>query len=67
MIADQGMFSKENLELIKQSNYQYIVGGRLKNRSKEIKQEVLAQDGYTELSYKNADKSDEKFKVKKSS
>jgi len=65
VIADQGMFSKENLELIKQSNYQYIVGGRLKNRSKEIKQEVLAQDGYTELSYKNADKSDEKFKVKK--
>lgn len=39
VIADQGMFSKENLELIKQSNYQYIVGGRLKNRSKEIKQE----------------------------
>jgi transposase len=64
LIADQGMFSNENLELIKKCDYQYIVGGRLKNRSKEIKTEVLDWSGYVELTSKNADKSDEKFKVK---
>lgn len=65
LIADQGMFSNENLELIKKCDYQYIVGGRLKNRSKEIKAEVLNQNDYVEFTSKNDDKSDEKFKVKK--
>ena len=62
VIADQGMFSNENLELIKKAKYQYIVGGRIKNRSKEIKAEILATDGYIEYAGKKAD---ELFKVKK--
>ena len=62
LIADQGLFSQENLTLIKQANYQYIVGGRLKNRSQQIKAEILSTDGYQDVIDESGD---EKFKVKK--
>jgi hypothetical protein len=62
LIADQGLLSKENLALIKEANYQYIVGGRLKNRSQQIKAEILTPDGYLDIA---TESNDEKFKVKK--
>lgn len=61
IVADRGINSKLNLYAIKQAGFDYIVGTRLKNLKKSVKQEVLehdsyqllttAEDGAEELSY----------------
>lgn len=46
VIGDQGLLSKKNIGMIKIKKYQYIVGGRIKNMAKRIKEEILRKDGY---------------------
>ncbi len=47
-VADSGMFSKANLkELDKNEKISYIVGARIKNMPKHIKEEILNLDSYT--------------------
>ena len=46
VIGDQALLSKKNIKMIKGKGYQYIVGGRIKNLPKEIKEEILRKDGY---------------------
>lgn len=41
VIADAGLLSKENIGLLEQQGYQYILGGRLKNESATLKNQVL--------------------------
>jgi transposase len=41
VIADSGLLSKSNIELLKRNNYQFIIGARIKNESEEIKTELL--------------------------
>jgi hypothetical protein len=48
-IADQGMLSKPNLALLKKAGYEYIVGGRLKNKPKEIQAQVLDKESYASM------------------
>lgn len=50
ILADQGMLSHENLTLLKNSGYDYIVGGRIKNKSRAIKTEILSPKGYQRVS-----------------
>jgi len=48
VIADSGLLSKENLEALERENYEYIIGARIKNEAKLIKEKILAfsfQDG----------------------
>ena len=55
LIADQAMLFQKNLELIKGAGYEYIVGGKIKNRSKAIKAQILNEDGYQQIATKEED------------
>jgi transposase len=49
-VADSGMFNKTNLEEFdKNKNMTYIVGARIKNMPKHIKEQVLDIDSYTTM------------------
>ncbi len=51
-VADSGMFNKNNLEELEQLeefNFNYIVGARIKNLSKNIKEQILDMSNYKEL------------------
>lgn len=42
VIADSGLLSKSNIALLEEQGYHYILGGRPRNESKEIKEQILA-------------------------
>lgn len=49
-IADQGMLSNKNIKIIKDCKdctYEYIVGSRIKNKAKKVKEDILDIDKYT--------------------
>lgn len=41
VIADAGLLSNDNIKALEQKNYEYIIGARLKNEPKKIKQQIL--------------------------
>lgn len=41
VVADAGLLSNKNIELLKQKKHQYILGARIKNESKPIKEAIL--------------------------
>jgi len=41
VIADSGLLSKKNLSNLSQQKYQFILGGRIKNESERIKEQIL--------------------------
>jgi len=41
IVADAALLSKKNLEALQNNNYQYILGGRIKNETNQIKQQIL--------------------------
>jgi transposase len=41
VIADAGLLSNKNISLLKQKNYQYILGARIKNESNSLKEVIL--------------------------
>lgn len=43
VIADSGLLSKHNLQMLEEQGYQYILGARIKVGSDELKQAILAQ------------------------
>jgi transposase len=48
IVADSGLMSRENLKLLEENNYKYIIGARIKNESEEIKRWICSlekQDG----------------------
>ncbi len=59
IVADKAMNSKLNLKAIKDRGYNYIVSARLKSMSKKVQQEVLSQEGYSEIT-----REEEKYKYK---
>ena len=51
-VADSGMFNKDNLKELddlEEHNFNYIVGARIKNQTKAIKEKILEKDNYTQL------------------
>lgn len=42
VIADAGLLSGDNLKVLKEKHYQFILGGRIKNESKSIQNKILA-------------------------
>ena len=55
-VADSGMFNNSNLEeleKLEEHKFNYIVGARIKNLSKSIKEQILNKENYKEL---NSDK-----------
>jgi len=49
IVADSGMLMNDNIEEIKKSNYEYIVGDRLKSLSKVAKKYLTDKSNYTKL------------------
>ena len=50
VVADAGLLSKENVKALEANGYEYILGARVKNESKGIKEKILAtefSDGMT--------------------
>ena len=48
IVADSGLISTKNIDELEQKGYNYILGARIKNQSKAIKQKILSlrlQDG----------------------
>jgi transposase len=48
-VGDCGILSRENIEIINKLGYEYIVGSRIKNKTKKIQDEILSRDGYIEV------------------
>lgn len=44
VVADAGLLSKDNIEALEKMEYQYIIGARLKNESRKIKEQILAKN-----------------------
>ena len=42
VVADSGLISQKNIELLESGGYKYIIGARIKNESKEIQQWILS-------------------------
>lgn len=60
IIADSGLLSSQNIETLQAKNYEFILGARIKNESKEIKDKILSlnlKNGESEV----VDKSDLKI------
>ncbi len=50
VVADSGLLSKDNIKALQQNEYEYIIGARIKNESKEIMEKILSKkykDGQT--------------------
>lgn len=43
VVADAGLLSKDNIRKLKEKNYKFIIGARVKNETNEIKNEILAK------------------------
>lgn len=41
VVADAALLSKKNVDCLAEKNYQFIIGGRIKNEGNETKQEIL--------------------------
>lgn len=48
-VADRGLFSKDNLDLLEKKGFKYIVGSRIKNVNKSLEEQILDQSHYTEV------------------
>jgi transposase len=49
VVADSGLISRENIQGIEALGLGYILGGRVKSGSADLKKAVLEETGYTEL------------------
>ena len=48
-VADRGLFSEDNLQILEQSGLEYVVGAKLKTQARVIKEQILSPDHYQEL------------------
>lgn len=56
VIADSGLLSKNNIEALEKSGYEYILGARIKNEAEQVKSQILSAefiDGTTHCFIKN--------------
>ena len=65
IVADRGMYSDSNLAQLSALGFKYIVGTKLRNMSKKIKDKVFDEEGYHHsqdgtLSYKTIDNEERK-------
>jgi transposase len=58
VVADAGLLSNENIKLLVEKQYEFIIGGRIKSEAKKLQNEILAtafKNGETKLFYKSDD------------
>jgi len=46
-VADSGLLNNNNLTLLERAGYEYIIGARLRNLSKQMQQKILNRKSYT--------------------
>ncbi len=63
LVADKGLNSGANLQLIKASGYEYVVSCRLKNEARVIREQVFKQDDYNERVDKETGEVRFKYKI----
>ena len=44
MVADSGLMTKKNVQLLQTGKYKYILGARIRNEAKEIREWILSQE-----------------------
>jgi transposase len=49
IVADRGLNSKNNLNLIRDAGYGYIVASKIRSMGREIKEQILNNEGYTDV------------------
>ncbi len=49
IVADRGLNSKNNLNLIRDAGYGYIVASKIRSMKREIKDQILNNEGYTDV------------------
>ncbi len=49
IMADQGMLSKDNVKLIKEAKYDYVIGGCIRKKSRVIQAKILDPKGYVSV------------------
>jgi len=61
-VADRGLFSEDNLKLLEEKKFKYIVGARIKNLSKKLTNDILNTDNYQaiDIKFKNKKNREEK-------
>jgi len=50
-VADSGMLNRDNLNLLEQEGYNYIVGARIKNMDKDTTRSILNNEDYEDISF----------------
>ena len=64
VVADRGIGSKTNLDLLKEQGFDYIIGAKLRSMSKAIQQQAISMQGYEENEVtNNGDKHITKYKT----
>lgn len=61
-VADRGLLSEENLKLLEEKQFKYIVGARIKNVSKKLQEMILEEGNYKKIDIKwnpNKERKDE--------
>ena len=48
-VADSGLLNNDNLEALEDNGFEYIVGARIKNVSKKLKEEILNKNNYKKI------------------
>ena len=48
-VADRGLFSEDNLQILEQSGLEYVVGAKLKTQARVTKEQILSPDHCQEL------------------
>ena len=43
-MADAALLSQKNIDALRENKYEYILGGRIKNETEEIKTKIIALD-----------------------
>jgi len=61
-VADSGLFNKENLKELENNNFEYIIGARIKNVSKKLKEDILDMNNYKKTKESNDDLKIARFK-----
>lgn len=51
VVADSGLMNKNNVELLQQAGYKYILGARIKNETADVKQWILSLEKQDKFSY----------------
>lgn len=54
-IGDRAMFSEDNISLIEEHGYQYIIAAKLKVLSQDMKHKILDKTNYTETTFGDED------------